>query len=69
MFIWFTLSKNADFDQYGYFGYGIGFDRRSSFSFPGGGVGKNVLIFGANMSSSAHNDNKKKDQHNGQKIR
>ena len=64
-----TLSKNADFDQYGYFGYGIGFDRRSSFSFPGGGVGKNVLIFGANMSSSAHNDNKKKDQHNGQKIR
>ena len=64
-----TLSKNADFDQYGYSGYGIGFDRRSSFSFPGGGVGKNVLIFGANMSFSAHIDNKKKDQHNGQKIR
>ena len=27
-----TLNKNADIDQYGYSGYGIGFDRRSSFS-------------------------------------
>ena len=25
------LTKNADIDEYGYFGYGIGFDRRSSF--------------------------------------
>ena len=40
-----TLTKNADIDKYGYFGYGIGFDRRSSFSFPGGGFGQNVLIF------------------------
>ena len=23
-----TLTKNADIDKYGYFGYGIGFDRR-----------------------------------------
>ena len=56
-----TLTKNADIDKYGYSGYGIGFDRRSSFSFPGGGFGQNVLIFGADMSSSAHIDNKKKD--------
>ena len=41
-----TLTKNADFDKYGYSGYGIRFDRRSSFSFPGDGFGQNVLIFG-----------------------
>ena len=56
-----TLTKNADIDKYGYSGYGIGFDRRSSFTFPGGGFGQNVLIFGPDMSSSAHIDNKKKD--------
>ena len=42
-------------------GYGIGFDRRSSFLFPCGGFGQNVLIFGADMSTSTHIDNKKKD--------
>ena len=56
-----TLNKNDDFDKYGYSVYGIGFDRRSSFSFPGGGFGQNVLIFGVDMSSSGHIDNKKKD--------
>ena len=56
-----TLTKNVNIDKYGYSGYGIEFDRRSSFSFPGGGFGQNVLIFGANMSSSAHLDDKKKD--------
>ena len=54
-----TLTKNADIDKYGYSGYGIGFDRKSSFSFPGGGFGQNVLIFGADMSSSPHINNKK----------
>ena len=29
-----TLTKNADIEKYGYFGYGIGSDRRGSFSFP-----------------------------------
>ena len=55
------LTKNADIDKYQYSGYGIGFDRKSSFLFPSGGFGQNVLIFGADMSSSAHIDNKKKD--------
>ena len=55
------LTKNADIDEYGYSGYGIGFGRRSSFSFPGGGFVQNVLIFGADMGSSIHVDNKKKD--------
>ena len=56
-----TLTKNADIEKYGYSGYGIGFDRRGSFSFPSGGIGENVLIFGVDMSFSAHVDNKKKD--------
>ena len=55
-----TITKNADINKYKYSGYGIGFDRRSSFSFPGGGFGQNVLIFGVDMSFSAHIDNKKK---------
>ena len=55
------MTKNADIDKYGYSGYGSGFDRRSSFSFPGGGFGQNILIFGSDMSFSAHIDNKKKD--------
>ena len=54
-----TLTKNFDIDKYGYSGYGIGFDRKSSFSFTGGGFGQNILIFGADMSFSAHIDNKK----------
>ena len=55
-----TLTKNADIDKYGYSGYGIGFDRKGSFSFPGGGCGQNILIFGVDMSFSAHIDNKKR---------
>ena len=55
-----TLTKNADIDKYGYSGYGIGFDSRGSFSFPGGGYGQNVLIFGVDMSFSTNIDNKKK---------
>ena len=55
-----TLTKNADIDKYVYSGYGTGFDRRSSFSFTGGGFGQNVFIFGVDMRFSAHIDNKKK---------
>ena len=55
------LTKNKVIDKYRYFGYGIGFARRSSFSFPGGTFGENVLIFGAEMSLSVHIDNKKKN--------
>ena len=56
-----TLTKNTDIDKDKYSGYGIGFDRRSSFSFTSGGFGQNVIMFGVDMSSSAHIDNKKKD--------
>ena len=60
MFIWCSLTKNGDIDKYGYSRYGTGFDRRLSFSFPGGGFVQNVLIFGVDISSSAHIDNKKR---------
>ena len=50
-----------DLDKYKYSGYGIGFDSRSEFLLPDGTMGKNVIIFGAGMSSSVHIDNKEKD--------
>ena len=55
------LTKNIDIDKYQYSGYGIWFDRKSGFSFSGGGFCQNVRILGVDMSSSVHVDNKKKD--------
>ena len=55
------MIKNADIDKYKYSGYGIGFDRHGSFSFPGIGLGRNKIVFEVDMSSSVHIDNKKKD--------
>ena len=55
-----TLTKSADIEKYGYSGFGTEFDRRSSFSFPGGVFGQNVLIFGVDMGSPVHIDNKKR---------
>ena len=55
------MTKNTDTDKYGYSGYGIRFDRKSSFSFPAGRFSQNVIIFGVDISSSAHVDNKKND--------
>ena len=54
------VTKNADIDKYGCSGYENGFDRKSNFSFPGGVFGQNLLIFRADISSSAHFDNKKR---------
>ena len=48
-----TLVKNSDINKFGYTGYGIGFDRGTTFSFPSGG-------FGHDMSGSTHIDNKKR---------
>ena len=45
------LTKNADSDKYVYSGYGIGFDSRSEFSLTDGSVGKDFIIFGADMRS------------------
>ena len=48
-------------DKYRYSSYGIGFDSRSEFLFTDGKMGKNVIIFGADMSSSVHVNNKNKN--------
>ena len=45
------LTKNADFNKYKHSGYGIGFDRKGSYSI-GCEIGTNVIIFGVYMSSS-----------------
>ena len=55
-----SLTKNANISKCKYSCYGIGFERRSSFLLPGDGFGRNVLIFGADMRSSVHVDNKKR---------
>ena len=56
-----ALTIDADIDNYKYSYHGIGFDRRGSFSFPSGRFGQNVMVFGADMNSSIHIDNKGKD--------
>ena len=55
------LARNSDPNKYAYGGYVIGFNSRSKFSLPDGSVGKNVIIFGVDMSSSVHMDYQKKD--------
>ena len=54
------LTKSAYIEKYGYSGYGIIFDRHGRFSFPGTGLGWNVIIFGVDMGSSIRVDNRKK---------
>ena len=54
-----SLTKNADIVNYKYSGYGIGFDRHGEFSFGSRGFGRNAIIFGIDLSSSVHVNNKK----------
>ena len=53
------MTKNVDINKCKYYGYGIGFDRKRKFSV-GNGFGRTCIIFGVDMSSSVHVDNKKK---------
>ena len=53
------LTKNTVPDKCKCSGYGIGVDSRSEVSLPDGSMSKNVIIFGVDMSSSVHIDNKK----------
>ena len=55
------LTKNVDPDKYKYSGYSIGFDSCSEFLFREGNMERNVIIFGAVMSSSVHVDNTNRD--------
>ena len=52
------LTKNSDTDKYQYSGYGIRFDSRGTFSNPTDSFGQNAIIFGGDMSSSVHANNK-----------
>ena len=53
--------KNADPDKYKYSDYGIRFGSCSEFLFTDWSMRKNVIIFGVDISSSVHIDNKGKD--------
>ena len=53
-----SLTKNDDIDKYKYSRYGIGFDSKGTFSHSSGGVGKNAMIFEADMSNSVYANNK-----------
>ena len=55
------VTKNAYPNKYSYSGYGFGFDSQSFLSIPNFDWGKNVIIFGIDMSSSAHANDKNKD--------
>ena len=61
LFGFVKLTKNVFLDKYKYTGYGIGFDSRSDFFFTDVSYGKNVIIFGVDMSSSVHVHNKGQD--------
>ena len=52
------LTKHVDIDPYKYSGYGFRFDRKEFFSIDDE-VGRNVILFGVDMSSSLHIDDKK----------
>ena len=56
-----SLPKNANTDTYKHSRYRIGFDRHGSFSFAGTELGRNVIIFGVDLSSLTKIDNRKKD--------
>ena len=51
------LAKNADLNKYLNSSYSVGFNTRIEFSLPDGSVGKNVITFWVDMSSSVYIDN------------
>ena len=54
-------TNNAGLDKCKYSNYGIRFNFHSEFLLPDGSMGKFVIIFGADMSSSVDIDNNGKD--------
>ena len=55
-----TNTTNSDTDKWQYSGYGIRFDSKGEFTHPHGSYGRNVIIFGADLSNSKHSNNKTK---------
>ena len=51
-------TKDSDIDKCKYSGYGIEFDAKATFSHPSGGIGQNIIIFGADMTYYVHVNNK-----------
>ena len=56
-----SITKNADIDKCRYSRYEIGLDRGELYLLPSGRFGRNVIIFGVDISSSVHVDNKGED--------
>ena len=54
------LETNVNINKHKYSEYGIGFERRGTLLVPSGS-GRNIVIFGADMSSFVHIDNTGKD--------
>ena len=52
------LTKNSDPYKYSFSGYGIGFNTQIEYLLPDPSIGKNVIIFGDDICSSRHIDNK-----------
>ena len=52
-------TTNSDPDKWQYFGYGIGFDSTGKFTHPDGEIGRNDVIFGADLSNSTVHANNK----------
>ena len=61
MFTNLKIIENDYPDRCSYSRYGVVFASRSDFSLLEGSMGKEIIIFGVDMSSSVHTDNKKKD--------
>ena len=53
-------NNTKDPDNFVYSGWGIGFDHGGTFIHPEGGIARNVIIFGVDMSGSVHASNKTK---------
>ena len=55
-------TTSPDPNKYEYFEcIGFGFHSKGSYTHPGGGYGKNIIIFGGNMTSSRHAKNTRKN--------
>ena len=52
------LTKNLKINTYSGYGVAVAFDAKGSFSHPSGGYGKNIIIFGDDLSSSVHANNR-----------
>ena len=52
------LGDTTGTEKYIYSGYGLGFDSTGQFSHPQGGMARNIIIFGVDLSNSVHATNK-----------